>query len=332
MLDNKIIFITGGTGSWWNELTTQILEKYNPKEIRIYSRGEHKQVEMKQKFGYNPKLKFIIGDIRDKNILFHAMKGANIVFHLAALKHVPVCEENAWEAVLTNIYGTQNVIECAINNEVEKVVDISTDKAVDPFNHYGCTKACGEKMIINANINYNTDTVFMCIRGGNVMGTNGSVLPLFKKLILEKNHVTITDADMTRYLMSTKEAISLIFNAIDHAVWGEVFVMRMPSTTVSNIADVMIDLFGNADTQKTIIGARPGEKMHEVLVSKNEAPFTKIINDNYYVIKPQFHMEWIEKYDALSDIGLEEFNSNNAEKLWNEEFTAILKKETWLWS
>ena len=150
MLDNKIIFITGGTGSWGNELVKQILEKYSPKEIRIYSRGEHKQVEMKQKFGFHPKLKFIIGDVRDKNIMGYAMRGSHYVFHLAALKHVPVCEENPWEAVLTNVYGTQNVIECAIENNVEKVVDISTDKAVDPFNHYGCTKACGEKMIINA--------------------------------------------------------------------------------------------------------------------------------------------------------------------------------------
>ncbi|MEQ9007229.1 MAG: polysaccharide biosynthesis protein, partial [Ekhidna sp.] len=157
---------------------TQLVRDHSPREIRVYSRGEHKQVSMRAEFSDYAQVKFIIGDIRDKNILCFAMKGADIVFHLAALKHVPVCEENTWEAVLTNIYGTQNVIECALENDVEKVIDISTDKAVDPFNHYGVTKACAEKMIVNAGFNYVTNTKFVCIRGGNVLGTNGSVVPL----------------------------------------------------------------------------------------------------------------------------------------------------------
>jgi FlaA1/EpsC-like NDP-sugar epimerase len=288
MFNNKTIFVSGGTGSWGHELVSQILEKYHPKEIRIYSRGEHKQVEMRQEFNNSPILKFIIGDIRDKNILNLAMKNVDYVFHLAALKHVPVCEENCWEAVLTNIYGTQNIIECAINNHVKKVIDISTDKAVDPFNLYGVTKACGEKLIINANQNYISDTKFVCIRGGNVMGTNGSVLPLFKRQIKQKNKITITDPDMTRYLMSTREAISLIFQAVTNSIGGEIFVMRMPATKVCNIANVMIKLFGNKKTKQQIVGARPGEKMHEVLVSKNESPRTKIYNNKYYVILPQF--------------------------------------------
>lgn len=333
MLNNKIIFITGGTGSWGNELVRQILEKYDPTEIRIYSRWEHKQVEMKQKFGFHPKLKFIIGDVRDKNIMGHAMRGAHYVFHLAALKHVPVCEENPWEAVLTNIYGTQNVIECAIENNVEKVVDISTDKAVDPFNHYGCTKACGEKMIINANINYNSNTKFVCIRGGNVIGTNGSVIPLFKRLILEKNEITITDGSMTRFLMSTREAIGLIFQALAHAQGGEVFVMRMPATTVDIIADVMIDLFGNSQTKKKIIGFRPGEKQSEVLVSRNEAPTTKIFGDQYYVILPQFKKNnLMEYYKDYQNITTPEFNSNNASQIDQETLKKALKNESWLWN
>lgn len=333
MLNNKIIFITGWTGSWGNELVKQILEKYDPTEIRIYSRGEHKQVEMKQKFWFHPKLKFIIGDVRDKNIMGHAMRGSHYVFHLAALKHVPVCEENPWEAVLTNIYGTQNVIECAIENNVEKVVDISTDKAVDPFNHYGCTKACGEKMIINANINYNSNTKFVCIRGGNVIGTNGSVIPLFKRLILEKNEITITDGSMTRFLMSTREAIWLIFQALAHAQWGEVFVMRMPATTVDIIADVMIDLFGNSDTKKKIIGFRPGEKQSEVLVSRNEAPTTKIFGDQYYVILPQFKKgDLTDYYKDYENITTPEFNSNNASQIDHENLKIALKNEPWLWN
>ena len=333
MFNDQVVFVTGGTGSWGHELVRQMLANHDPKEIRIYSRGEHKQVEMKREFGANPKLKFIIGDVRDKNILGLAMQGSDYVFHLAALKHVPVCEENCWEAVLTNIYGTQNVIECAMANNVKTVVDISTDKAVDPFNHYGVTKACGEKMIINANQNYISNTKFVCIRGGNVMGTNGSVLPLFKKQIHESNEVTITDPDMTRYLMSTQEAIGLVFEAVTNAIGGEIYVMRMPSTKVDNIASVMINLFGNESTKRSDIGIRPGEKMHEVLVSKNEAPRTKVFNDKYYVILPQYQSKDLEaKYQEFPSADFEEFNSSNARHLPDEEFTDILKKEAWLWS
>lgn len=330
----SIILITGGTGSWGHELVSQLLEKEHPKEIRIYSRGEHRQVEMRQEFANYHQLKFIIGDVRDKNILNLAMKNVDYVFHLAALKHVPVCEENCWEAVLTNIYGTQNVIEAAINNNVKKVIDVSTDKAVDPLNLYGVTKACGEKMIINANQNYIGKTKFLCIRGGNVMGTNGSVLPLFKKQILEKNEITITDPEMTRFLMSTQEAIGLIFAAIENSIGGEIFVMRMPATKVKNIANVMIKLIGNNDTKRKNVGIRPGEKINEVLVSKNETTRTKILNDKYYVILPQFSVsngDMKAKYNRLKTIGLEEFNSNNAKKLSDKELIESLKKEKWLW-
>ncbi len=328
---NSTIFITGGTGSWGHELVRQLLEQYRPKEIRIYSRGEHKQVAMKREFLHNPVLKFIIGDVRDKNILSLAMKGSEYVFHLAALKHVPVCEENCWEAVLTNIYGTQNVIECAIANKVKKVIDISTDKAVDPFNLYGVTKATGEKMIINANQNYVSDTNFVCIRGGNVMGTNGSVLPLFREQLRLKNEVTITNENMTRFLMSTREAISLIFKAVLHAQGGEIFVMRMPATTVGNIADVFIQLFGNADSKRTVIGVRPGEKMHEVLVSKNESPRAKVFDQQYYVVLPQFASpELAERYKDFPSLDREEFNSSNAERLTNERFIQLLENEPWL--
>lgn len=331
MFNNKVIFVTGGTGSWGHELVTQLLEKYQPKEVIIYSRGEHKQVEMRREFGYNPILKFIIGDVRDKNILGLAMQGVDYVFHLAALKHVPVCEENCWEAVLTNVYGTQNVIECAMANKVAKVVDVSTDKAVDPFNHYGVTKACGEKLMINANKNYISDTKFVCIRGGNVMGTNGSSLPLFKKQIAESNEITVTDLNMTRYLMSTREAIGLIFEAVAQSVGGEIFVMRMPATKVANMASVMTTLFGNDKTKQKVIGIRPGEKMDEVLVSKNESPRTKVMNDKFYVILPQFADAALDKhYDNLKPIESQEFNSNNARQLSDEEFIEVLKGEPWL--
>jgi len=328
MFNNKIVFISGGTGSWGGELIKQLLEQYSPKEVRIYSRGEHRQVEMKRTFHNHPSLRFIIGDVRDKNILSLAMKNVDYVFHLAALKHVPVCEENCWEAVLTNIYGTQNIIECAIANGVKKVIDISTDKAVDPFNLYGVTKSCGEKLIINANQNYISKTKFVCIRGGNVLGTNGSVLPLFKKQILEKNEITLTDPQMTRYLMSVKDAIHLVFEAVIHAQGGEIFVMRMPATKLKNIATVIVKLFGDKNTKCRIIGVRPGEKKHEVLVSKNESPRTKIYNDQYYVILPQYPCpELGKKYKHLKPIDSEEFNSLNARQLGNEEFMKMLRQE-----
>lgn len=338
MLHNKTILVTGGTGSWGHELVSQILSKYKDvKEVRVYSRGEHKQVDMAREFGYNQKLKFIIGDIRDKTILSYAMSGVDVVFHLAALKHVPVCEQNTWEAVLTNIVGAQNVIEAAIANKVEMVVDVSTDKAVEPFNLYGITKACGEKLMINSNYNYthvhHGKTKFICIRGGNVIGTNGSVIPLFKKQIEEQNEITITDPTMTRFLMSTKEAIGLIFTAVEHSVGGELFVLRMPSATLETIAHVMIRLFGNPKTKITVCGIRPGEKLHESLVSKNEVPFTRIFSSEYFMILPQIESEVLEKhYAKYRRADFLEFTSQTTERLNSADLTKILKAERWLWN
>lgn len=331
MKKGKIILITGGTGSWGHELVRQLLNEYEPKEIRIYSRGEHKQVSMRQEFNDNSILRFIIGDVRDKNILDFSMKNVDYVFHLAALKHVPVCEENTWEAVLTNIYGTQNVIECAISNGVKKVIDVSTDKAVDPFNHYGVTKACAEKMIVNAGFNYLTNTQFVCIRGGNVLGTNGSVIPLFKKQIETNNEITVTDPNMTRYLMSTIEAIGLLLEAVRFSKGGEIFVMRMPATTVGNIAEALIGMFGDQNTSVRIVGARAGEKIDEVLVSRNEAPHTKVIGDKYYVILPHYNSEALdEEYIKSADIENDEFTSRNALQLDVSLLSKMLRKEAWL--
>ncbi len=323
-ITGKTILVTGGTGSWGQELVRQLLENMEgPKEIRVYSRGEHKQVEMRAQYT-DARLKFIIGDVRDKNIINFAMSGVDTVFHLAALKHVPVCEDNPWEAVLTNIYGTQNVIETAIANKVNVVVDVSTDKAVEPYNLYGITKACAEKLVINAN-KLNTSTRFVCIRGGNVIGTNGSVIPLFKKQISDKNVITITDPDMTRFLFSTKGAIALIFEALHKHTGGEVFVLRMPAATVETIADVMIDLFGNKDTKKKIIGVRQGEKRHEVLISKNEIPCADDSDNGYFTIYPPYMSKKIQH-----PLHIAEFSSQNTQRLSKEELTSILKKETWL--
>jgi len=336
-LDNSNILITGGTGSWGHELVTQLIQKYPQiKQIRIYSRGEHKQVDMKREFNSNPKLKFIIGDIRDKNILNFAMHKVDFVFHLAALKHVPVCEENSWEAVLTNIVGTQNVIETALHNKVKKVIDVSTDKAVDPFNMYGVTKACGEKLMINANYNYASrvsQTAFICIRGGNVIGTNGSVIPLFKSQIETKNEITITNPHMTRFLMSTKEAIGLIFTAVEDSIGGELYVMKMPATNIRTIAESMILLFGNKKTKIKIIGERPGEKIDEILISKNESKSSYSISNDYNVILPQtVDKQLINKYSKFDKLHLDEFSSKNTVQVTQQMLVNILKREKWLWS
>ena len=334
----KKVLVTGGTGSWGHELIHQLIERYpEVSEIRVLSRGEHKQVEMHQEFTGDKRLRFIIGDVRNKDIVNHATHGVNVIFHLAALKHVPVCEDNSWEAVLTNIIGTENIIESAIENNVETVVDVSTDKAVEPFNLYGVTKACGEKLMINANTYYNSvrssKTKFICIRGGNVIGTNGSVIPLFKKQIREKNEITVTDGYMTRFLMTTRDAIGLIFTAFENSIGGELFVMRMPGATLTTIANTMVKLFGNDKTKITTIGLRPGEKRHEVLVSKNEAPFTKVFSPEYFLILPQtrdrsLYKEYI-KYPEFKDI---EFTSSSTKILSEIELEQTLRKEKWLFS
>lgn len=338
MFKNATILITGGTGSWGHELVKQLVSRYKEiNQIRIYSRGEHRQVEMRREFNNHKKIKFIIGDIRDKSILDLAMNGVDVVFHLAALKHVPICEENSWEAVLTNIIGTQNVIEAAIKNKVKKVVDVSTDKAVEPFNVYGVTKSCGEKLIINANYNYNNisnklRTKFICIRGGNVIGTNGSVVPLFKSQIQKSNEITITDPAMTRFLMSTKEAISLIFTAVEQSVGGELFVMKMPATSLTILADTMTSLFGNNNTKIKMVGARAGEKFDEVLISKNEVKNTYIFSNDYYVVLPQTHdLRLIKKYARFKKPLFSEYSSKNTKQLDVNQLKKIFQKEKWLW-
>jgi UDP-N-acetylglucosamine 4,6-dehydratase/5-epimerase len=327
LLDNTIILVTGGTGAWGRELTRQILERFRPKEVRIYSRGEHAQVEMRRAFP-DPRIKFIVGDVRDKNILNFAMRGADYVFHLAALKHVPICEDNSWEAVLTNIYGTQNVIEAAIQNNVKKVVDVSTDKAVEPYNLYGVTKACGEKLVINANKNYPSATTFMCIRGGNVIGTTGSVIPLFAEQIRKNNKITLTDGSMTRFLMSTREAISLVFQAFEEAKGGEIFVRKMPSTTIHMVAKVMVRLLGDGKTAVENIGVRPGEKMHEVLISKNEIVLAKDLGNGYFVILPHYASKGLKAaYAKYKNLAIPYFSSQNTRCLKEKELEDILQKE-----
>ena len=288
MFDNKTILIDGGSGSWGNELTFQLLNK-NPKKIIIFSRGELAQVNMQRIFN-NKKIEYIIGDIRDADAVDRLFqRGIDYVFHLAALKHVPICENQPQEAIKTNIIGTTNLINSAIKYNVKKFIDVSTDKAVSPTNLYGMTKSVGEKLTIQAN-NISSNTEFVCIRGGNVLGSNGSVVPHFINQIKTQNKVTITDVTMTRFFLTLSEAISLLFEAIEKSIGGEIFVMNMPSFNIKDLAEIIVDFYGNKDTKIDIIGIREGEKIDEVLISEYESTNSYILDDNYYVILPTLNI------------------------------------------
>ncbi len=316
MFENKTILITGGSGSWGNELTTQLLEK-NPKKIIIFSRGELAQVNMERKFR-NDKLEFIIGDVRDFDVVNRVCKGVDYVFHLAALKHVPVCENQPQEAIKTNINGTTNLINACINNGVKKFIDVSTDKAVSPINLYGMTKSVGEKLTIQANkLTNNTD--FVCIRGGNVLGSNGSVVPYFIDQIKKYNKVTVTDSTMTRFFLTLSEAISILFQAAEFSVGGETYVMNMPSFYISDLAKVLVKFYGNENTIIEEIGIREGEKIHEVLVSEHEAKTSYSFNENYYVILPEIKIN--RDYSHIDKSKKVTFNTfSSADNIKNEEY------------
>ena len=283
MFTNATILITGGTGSWGIELITQLL-LLNPRKIIIFSRNENRQVIMRRNFE-DTRLQFNIGDIRDKSALSSACAGVDYVFHLAALKHVPVCEENPLEAIKTNIVGTQNVIEASIKNQVKKVVYVSTDKAADPANTYGMTKALGEKLILCAN-ELSSHTRFLCIRGGNVLGSSGSVLPIFIKQLEEENKIRITDKKMSRYFVTPQQAIKTLLQATELGNGGEIFVMYMNACNILDLAEVLIEYYHKKDVQIIEIGARVGEKTHEVLIAENEIPMATVFNKDLIKIAP----------------------------------------------
>ena len=309
MFENQRILVTGGTGSWGYELVSQLLPQL-PKEVIIYSRNESSQVAMSREFE-NERLSFCIGDIRDRDALIAACQNVDIVFHLAALKHVPVCEDQPYEALKTNVIGTQNVIEAAIQNQVKKVIYISTDKAANPSNFYGMTKAIGEKLIVYANL-LRSDTSFVTVRGGNVLGTNGSVVHLFKHQIEQKGQVSITDLNMTRFFLTLKDAIKLLFKATVESVGGEIFVMTMPTCRIVDLAEVLIENSGKENVKIVETGIRPGEKIHEILMSDFESKTTVVYDEEYLVILPTVTMKQLqERYGACAQVSFNSFSSNH---------------------
>ncbi|MBM7569276.1 polysaccharide biosynthesis protein [Paenibacillus sacheonensis] len=296
MFTNQRILVTGGTGSWGYELIRQLLPQ-QPKQIIVFSRNESSQVAMSRSFE-DPRLSFCIGDIRDKEALMRACERVDYVFHLAALKHVPVCEDQPYEALKTNVIGTQNVIEAAIANGVKRVIYISTDKAANPSNFYGMTKAIGEKLIVYANL-LHSETTFVCVRGGNVLGTNGSVVHLFTDQIKNKRQVRITDMNMTRFFLTLQDAITLLFKASMESVGGEIFVMTMPTCRIIDLAAVLMEDMG-IDAEMVETGIRPGEKIHEILLTEHESLTTVSYDEEYLVILPTLDIPGLRQHYAAN--------------------------------
>jgi UDP-N-acetylglucosamine 4,6-dehydratase len=268
MFDNKILLITGGTGSFGKQVLKRFLET-KVKEIRIFSRDEKKQEEMRLELN-NPKLKFYVGDVRDEKSVNQSMQGVNYIFHAAALKQVPSCEFYPREALLTNILGAENVMQSAMDNGVEKVIVLSTDKAVYPINAMGISKAMMEKfMVAKARMQAESGTIFCATRYGNVMASRGSVIPLFVDQIKSAKPLTVTDLNMTRFLMSLDESVDLVLHAFDHAKQGDIFVQKSPAATLNNLIIALKDIF-QSKNEVRVIGTRHGEKLYETLVSREE--------------------------------------------------------------
>jgi UDP-N-acetylglucosamine 4,6-dehydratase len=309
---DKVVLVTGGTGSFGKKFTEFMLKEYQPKKLIIFSRDELKQHEMRVRGFDHPSLRYFIGDIRDRERLVRALHGVDIVVHAAALKQVPACEYNPMEAIKTNIMGTSNVVEAALDAGVKRVLALSTDKAVNPVNLYGATKLAAEKLVVQSNAYAaGTSTRYSCVRYGNVVGSRGSVVPLFLKQ-RSTGKVTITDERMTRFWLSLQQGVQFVINCIEQMEGGEVFVPKIPSTKVTDLAKAIAP-----EAEMEIIGIRPGEKLHEVLISEDESR-TTVELDRMFVVQPAealwFGYQWQSKGKLLGD-GFRYGSDNNTEWL-----------------
>lgn len=281
-LKNKTILITGGTGFLGKALIKEIL-KYNPKSIRVFSRDEFKHHQLQEIFNYNEKIRNLIGDVRDYSRLTKAVRGADIVIHAAALKRIDMIEYNVEEAVKTNVISSLNVIRACLENNIEKAIFVSTDKACSPINTYGACKFVSERIFTESNYSKgNARTIFTVVRYGNVLESTGSVIPFFVNKIKNKEVIPLTDEKMTRFIINSKQAVDLIFKAIKYGVGGEVFIPRIPSMKVIDLIEVLNERF-NTQNKTKIIGIRPGEKIHELLINDSEISRTYQFKD-FYVI------------------------------------------------
>tara|TARA_Y100000389_G_C17467900_1_gene527398 strand:- start:2360 stop:3358 length:999 start_codon:yes stop_codon:yes gene_type:complete len=322
MFKNKILLITGGTGSFGSTVLEALSNRF--KEIRVFSRDEKKQHDLRYRLN-KKNIRFIVGDIRDYDSIFIALNGVDYVFHAAALKQVPSCEFQPMEAVKTNILGVNNLILASDLNNVRKVIVLSTDKAVQPVNAMGMTKAISEKLIIsNSRFKKKSKTIFCCTRYGNVVASRGSVIPLFIKQIKNKQPITITDPNMTRFLMTLGDSVNLVINALIKGKSGEIFVQKAPSAKVITIANVLNKML-NGKSKINLIGIRHGEKMHETLVSSDEMARAKI-DKNFFCIKPDMRsLNYNNYYFKGSSKILNEFNSQNSKILNSKELEKYFK-------
>lgn len=330
MFDNKVLMITGGTGSFGNAVLNRFL-KTDVKEIRIFSRDEKKQEDMRIALN-DPKLKFYIGDVRDYDSVQSAMKGVDYVFHAAALKQVPSCEFYPMEAVRTNVLGADNVMNAAIANRVDRVIVLSTDKAVYPINAMGISKAMMEKlMVAKARMQSEGETVFCATRYGNVMASRGSVIPLFIEQLREGKSITITDPTMTRFLMSLEDSVDLVLHAFEHGEQGDIFVQKAPASTIEVLAQALKELFAK-ENEIRIIGTRHGEKLYESLVSREELAKAEDMGQYYRVPADNRDLNYAKFFvEGEMDITqFEDYTSHNTVQLDVEGVKQLLLKLSYI--
>ncbi len=335
LFKNKNILITGGTGSVGREILRILLES-KPNVVRILDNDETREFEMRQMYRDNSNIRFLLGDVRDKERLYKAVEEVDIIFHTAALKHVIACEYNPFEAIKTNVVGTQNVIDAAMEAEVEKVLLTSSDKAVNPSNVMGASKLLAEKLVIAANYYKGSrKTVFSCLRFGNILGSNGSVVPLFKEQISSGGPVTLTDTKMTRFIITLKNAINLIFKSVELAQGGEIFISKMPVIRIADLAELLIENFGpkyGFDSSKIKIekiGNKPGEKLFEELMNESEAKHS-IETEDLFIVFPELEDPSnfdVSKYPDAHHPELESYTSKDIEPLPKTDIRNILNDE-----
>ncbi|PTQ02303.1 polysaccharide biosynthesis protein [Vibrio sp. ZF 223] len=327
MFKNNVLLITGGTGSFGNAVLDRFLET-DIKEVRIFSRDEKKQDDMRKKYN-SPKLKFYIGDVRDYNSILSATRGVDFVYHAAALKQVPSCEFHPMEAVKTNVLGTENVLEACIANEVSRVVCLSTDKAVYPINAMGISKAMMEKVIVAKSRNVNPNkTVISATRYGNVMASRGSVIPLFLRQIINGDAITITDPNMTRFMMTLNDAVDLVLHAFTHGINGDIFVQKAPAATIDVLVQALKTITSTPEHEVNVIGTRHGEKLYEALCSREEM-FVAEDQGGYYRIpsdnRDLNYSQYVEEGEQDLSV-IEDYNSHNTDRLDVEGMIKLLHK------
>lgn len=326
MFEDNILLITGGTGSFGKAVLDRFLST-NIKEIRIFSRDEKKQDDMRIKLN-NTKLKFYIGDVRDYDSIYQAMRGVNYVFHAAALKQVPSCEFYPIEAMKTNVIGTDNVLNAATSNSVKRVVLLSTDKAVYPINAMGISKAMAEKILVaKARIQGNSDTIFCATRYGNVMASRGSVIPLFVSQINSLSPITITDPNMTRFLMSLDDSVELVMYALTHGKQGDIFVQKAPASTMGDLALALKQIF-KSEVPTKLIGTRHGEKLYESLISREEMAHAVDLGNYYRIPSDNRDLNYAKYYsEGEKEISeLQDYTSHNAFRLNVSQLKELLLK------